>query len=512
MPFDHTKLSIYTVPQLIDFLKNGEVTFEELQQLGLPWFKQEEIRKFLEERDFWEAAKTSEQGIENYLKTYPGGFYVADAEDARRALKEEAIWGWASRTNTAEAFRTYLADYPSGAHAIDAEMSIKMLSRQEEELKEALFEDMKNNPWDYTHDKMRQLYNGVSLTPEQVQFLSNQTDVFSRFIRNGMRITHADLVEHGVVPGEVTQIEVTSPEFSMPQTQIKELGEFPTERTDVFFLGVPRSGKSSVLSGIIYQLWKDGFAGYVPHLVNGYDPCLAYYQGLIRAVATKKPPLPTATDTVSFMKIDMVKGREVSELTIVEMAGEAFKRAATKISGENRSQSEVWTELGAEKCLRSRNRKVLFFVLDYSAVRGINPQCTAFDQLQILESSLMTLCNDGPDPANPTKGCTMSRVETVSILVTKSDLMGVSSVQERLNEARNYMMANFRNFMNQLSRAARKFGCNSANNYEPYFLTFSLGDFYVGNTFVFNPVDSREIIQFIHTITPTKSLRRFGIF
>lgn len=511
MPFDHTKLSIYTVLQLIEFIKNGEVTFEELQQLGLPYFKQEEIRKFLAEQQEWEMAKTSEKGIDDYLANHPGGFFVDEAKAARAALKEDAVWGWACRTNTASAYTTYLADYPSGKYSFDAEMNIKTLKREEDELKEQLFEDMKQHPWEYTWEKMRNLYNGVSLTPDQIDFLNRQGDVYSRFVLKGMRITHDDLVEHGVVPRDVTQIEVTSPEFSMPQTNIENLGDFPQDRTDVFFLGVPRSGKSSVLSGVIYQLWKDGFAGYVPQIVNGYDPCMSYYQGLIRAAASKKPPVGTATDTVSFMKIDLVKGREKSELTIVEMAGEAFKKAATRIS--DNSQAGVWKELGAEKCLRSTNKKVLFFVLDYSSIRGINPMCTAFDQLEILESSLRTLCNDGPDERNPSRNCTMSKVETVTILVTKSDLMGSNlTVQQRLAAAQRYMSEHFRNFMNELMRVSKKFGCNSANNYEPYFMTFSLGDFYVGNTFVFNPADSRQIIDFIHTITPTRRIGGFNLF
>lgn len=511
MPFDHTKLSIYTVLQLIEFIKNGEVTFEELQQLGLPYFKQEEIRKFLAEQQEWEAAKTSEQGIKDYLTKYPNGHYLDEANAARAALKEDAVWGWACRTNTASAYTTYLADYPTGKYSFDAEMNIKTMRREEDELKESLFEDMKQHPWDYTWEKMRNLYSGSSLTPDQITFLNSQGDVYSRFIAKGLKITHDELVEYGVVPREVTQIEVTTPEFTIPPTKIEDLGEFPRDRTDVFFLGVPRSGKSSVLSGLIYQLWKDGFAGYVPQIVNGYDPCMAYYQGLIRATATKKPPVPTATDTVSFMKIDLVKGREKSELTIVEMAGEAFRQAATKIASP--SQAGVWKELGAEKCLRSTNKKVLFFVLDYSAIRGINPMCTAFDQLQILNSALTTLCNDGPDPNRPSRNCTMSKVETVTILVTKSDLMGSNlTVQQRLEEAKRYMSVHFRNFMNQLMLVSREFGCNSANNYQPYFMTFSLGDFYVGNTFVFNPTDSRQIIDFIHTITPTRRIGGFTLF
>ncbi|MCM1520069.1 MAG: hypothetical protein NC098_04730 [Lachnoclostridium sp.] len=500
------------MPQLIEFMKSGEVTFEELQQLGLPYFKQDEIRKFLAEKDIWEAAKMTQEGINNYLATYPNGFFVDEAGAAMTAAKEEGVWQWACDEDNVAAYKRYLSKYPTGKYAIKAEMRIEELEEIEKNLKEEIFNDMRENFWNYSYMKMRQLYNPQPLTPEQKDFLASQDDAYSRFVANGLKLTHQDLIDNGVVPEGVTQSEVSSPEFTMPATKIEELGMFPKDRTDIFFLGVPRSGKSSVLSGVIYQLWRDGFAGYEPQLVNGVDPCMAYYQGLIRAVATKKPPVGTATDTVSFMKIDLVHGKRRNKLTIVEMAGEAFKRAAERIAKGNGNQEEVWKELGAEQCLRSKNQKMLFFVLDYSAVKGINEACSAFDQLEILESALRTLSTDGPDPQNPRKGCTMSRVETVAVLVTKSDLMQQSTVQGRLAEARAYMEDNFKNFMRELMDMSREFGCNRVNDYRPYFLTFSLGNFYVGNTVVFNPDDSKRIIDFIRTATPSESIDRFRFF
>ncbi len=517
MPFDHTKLSIYTVPQLIEFIKNGEVTFEELQQLGLPYYKQEEIRKFLAEQEEWEVAKTTEKGIADYLANHPNGYFVDEANVARAALKEDAVWSWACDGGTVQAYEMYLEDYPSGKHVTEAEMNIKLLRKAELKLKEDLFEDMKANPWNYTHDKMRNLYNGVTnLTQDQIAFLKGENDIYSQFVLKGMRITHQELIEHGVVPECVTQRDVITPEFTIAQTNIDRLGEYPKDRTDVFFLGVPRSGKSSVLSGMLYQLWKQGSSGYIPQLVNGIDPCVEYYDGLRDAVAMKKPPVPTATDTISFMKINFVIGSEISKVTIVEMAGEAFRRAAKKIKGEtfgNVSESGVWKELGAEKCLRSNNKKVLFFVLDYAATQGINPMCTAQEQLSVLESALRTFCYDGPDPANPRKGCTMSKVLSVTILITKSDLMGKElTPNERNQEAVRYMEENFKNFMRTLVDESKNFGCNKATKFMPHILTFSLGDFYVGNTYVFDPTDSIRLINHIHRITPTETTKLFGLF
>ncbi len=106
----------------------------------------------------------------------------------------------------------------------------------------------------------------------------------------------------------------------------------------------------------------------------------------------------------------------------------------------------------------------------------------------------------------------MSRVETVAIILTKSDLMGKDNINERMAEAQRYLTTNFRAFLKDLEMTCKQHGCNKANDYKLYFLTFSLGKFFVGNSFEFDPRDSREIINFIKTVTPSRSVKRFGIF
>ncbi|MBD5203203.1 MAG: hypothetical protein HDR83_01920 [Bacteroides sp.] len=511
MPFDPNNISLYSITDLIGFINSGEVTFDELRQIGVNYLVQDQIRKFLAEKDIWAMARQSRQGIDDYLAKYPDGFFVGEADMARAQLEDDETWRWAESRNTPQSYRTYLNRYPQGAHSFDAKMNIDMLEAELVELKAELFADMKESPWKYRADDMRNFYNGVDLGDDNVRnYLQSQGGIGARFLLKGMTITHQDLIDNGVVPESFTQTDVMSPEFSMPQTKIDLLGDYPRDRTDVFFLGVPRSGKSSVLAGMLYQLRLDGNGRYVPHMVDGIDPCMAYYNGLIRSVGTKKPPVGTATDTVSFMQIEINDGRRQNDLSIVEMAGEAFQSAANRIS--DTSMRGVWEQLGAETILRNDNRKMLFFVLDYSTIKGINQQCTEQDQLLTLESALRTLCYDGPNPSRPQEGCTMSRVETVAIILTKSDLMGKATVAERMAEAQRYLTTNFRAFLKDLEMTCKQYGCNKANDYRLYFLTFSLGNFYVGNTFEFNPTDSREIINFIKTVTPSRSVKRFGIF
>lgn len=472
--FDPFKVNSYTKEELMEFLTSKTVEFEDLQQSGLNYKMQNEIREFI--------AKGKEQ-----------------------EEKEAREWKMVSRGKTLEDYLLYLdnwKDNPYGIHVDDAEWEIEKIRRQSEGLKRALLEDMKMNPWRYRQEEMRNLFNGIDLSNEGVcEFLEEQDDPMSRFLLTGSKLSFADLVDSGVVPADIKKSDIMAVDYQMPATQVKDMGEFPSERTDVYFLGVPRSGKSSVLAGIIYTLWKKGLAGYEPSLVDGKDPSQGYYQGLIRAISTKKPPQGTAIDTVSFMKLNIRNNRENrrNPVTMVEISGESFRQLALK----HTLGADAWKQLGATKCISNNNRKCLFFVLDYSVIseKNLNGDTRAIDQQMALESSLDVFLCDGPNPKDPSRGCTMSKVDTVAIIMTKSDLMDVDTQEERLDVAEDYIRDNFLNFMNNLQDNCKKFGINKANSNRPYILAFSLGRFTVGNTVLYNSTDSDAIIDFISHAT-----------
>lgn len=485
MEFDPRAVNGYTLEQLIDFINNGKVTFAQLQSCGLNWEMQEKLKKWL--------------------------------DDIKRLKQEaEAEFKAACDINTAKAFEYFIGKYESYDFLRDlvtqARMRRQLILDDDIRKREALLEDMQHSPWKYTADVMRILFEGVS--SDQMEIIRNTNSVDSTirdFVLSGMQLQYQDLLEKGIIPESVSQKDICEPDFSLPQTNVEELGDFPTDRTDVYFFGVPRSGKSSVLSGIMYKLYSKGQAAYEPHFVDGVDPCARYYRGLIQAMASKKPPVSTARDAISFVKLNIRNEKRRNEITIVELSGEAFNNISRgHESGEER---EVWKELGATKCLNSSNRKCLFFIVDYSVVRGLDgAYCANMQQSLILNDALRVFCYDGPNPQKPQVGCTMSKVDTVAIIMTKCDLMNARNRNDRLDEAERYIEDSFSAFANDLAAACKKFGINRSNDYMPYILTFSLGKFYVGNTVVFNGEDSDEIIKFISSVTKSVKNERTNFF
>ena len=214
-------------------------------------------------------------------------------------------------------------------------------------------------------------------------------------------------------------------------------------------------------------------------------------------------------DNISFMKFELKLDNRCNKLNFVEIGGEAFAQAyRTGLRG-----AAAWGELGAGTCLQVNNRKCLFFILDYSLAAGINQSSTETEQAQILTTALTILSTDGTGN-NYSKNCTLSKVDTVAVIVTKSDLMGTDDRDERMKIANRYVAENFAAFMTALTKMCKNFGINSNAGYRPYIMPFSLGKFLIGNTYIYDPTDSEKIVEFISATTQGNNIsiwdRLFG--
>lgn len=471
MSFNPIQINSYTIDELKAFLDEG-YSMEDFQMAGLFWEKQEQLRVFIQQKALLEQ-------------------------------QEESIWSQAVQTDTEEAYQLYLTKYPTGKHVLAAELAINTIRQRKVQYEKDLKEEMIKETYLYSSNVMEQL---LGITSYQDNSSQNPSEMraWQRFLRQHLHIDYQWLFDNDILPLARPDLKrsITKPDFQLPQLKIEELGPFPTDRTDVYFLGMPRSGKSCVLSGIINAMDSRGVVHYDPQFnEEGKDNCNKYYNGLIRSINEHKVPMSTGDETISFMKLD-VGGRNVKKnrITMVELSGEAFNR----ISERNMTGENVWKELGAGQCLKNNNDKLLFFLVDYLTISGHNPRFTPYDQEEKLKDALTVLTSDGPGVSGKprTVGCTLSKVKTVAVIVTKSDLMpDATTAAERADIAMSILNSNYTSFMNNLADFCEQFGINKANHYLPYVLTFSLGNFYVGNTVDYIPDDSITLVEFIRDST-----------
>ena len=491
MPFDFHKVHSYSVEELFGFVQNSEVTFQELQQLGLHYSKQHELKQLIDnweitvqkESDDWQKTSTSAMQFENF-KNYRGAI---------------------------NAYNNYLKNWENVTihpQPLHIQMSQVEISRLQEEvgntigiLKKELLDDMRKRPDKYSPVIMRYILGLIIPNPEELD-----NSPAGKFLAAGLSLSMNDLVEGGVLPNDpCLMTSITKDVWSVPQLQMKELGHFPSDRNDVFFMGVKGSGKTCALAGIINELYRSGEVTYQPQInENGQDLCQEYYYDLIRAVRNNKALAPTATDTICFMKLDVGRRRE-KELTMVEMSGEAFSNLSQAYSAR-----DVWEQMGASTCLGNNNDKVLCFLVDYSRVVDGGRQD---EQDLALDKAVTVLANDGPNPNNPSRGCTLSKVRTVAIVVTKSDLMGADlTYEQRETVAKQYILENLSSFVGTLKLECQRHNINAPAHNQVYVFPFSLGDFYVGQTLQFKNEDSARFISFLKDATNSRRRSIAGLF
>lgn len=481
--FNPTIFYTYSVEQLFDFIQRKEVSFEELQELGLPYDKQKALKTLI---DTWVDTCAEEE--EDFKQACKKATICENLENYKGAIDKYEVYldKWKNRT-----------PHPHPDHITYCEEEIIRLKESIgvgfNKLKQNLLRDMQERAWHYSPLLMRYLLGKTSVDPED---LENDSSPAGKFLASGQTLTMDDLVEAGLIPGRnpVLQKSVCENFFKLPTLPIEELGDFPKDRTDVYMMGVKGSGKTCALAGIIKQLFDSGEVVYRPQFNSLHqDLCQEYYYKLIEGVRHFKAFEPTPIDTVSFMKLDIGKDKR-KPLTFVEMAGEAFYSMADAFA------RDTWEKLGAKKCLDNTNDKVLCFFVDYKNVisQDLNDS-NQQDQDIVLSRALMVLSNDGPDINHPERGCTMSRVKTLAIVVTKSDLMGPNlSFEEREAIAKEYVQTNLCSFVSSLKEQCKIHNINQAAGNEVYVFPYSLGEFYVGQSVQFKPEDSERFVKFLY--------------
>lgn len=126
-------VEMYTADELIEYIKSGIVTFEELCEETDGCFPAS-VRKTVEQKlagsedDDWHTAKDSKdiEALEKYLSSYPDGLHRDEARSLIRQIQEannrtESLNTWDSVDKTSiSSLRKYCEDYPDDIHVTEA--------------------------------------------------------------------------------------------------------------------------------------------------------------------------------------------------------------------------------------------------------------------------------------------------------------------------------------------------------------------------------------------------------
>ena len=415
--------NIHRIPteELISFVLAGDISLEEMQATGkLEHEKQLEIKEA-----------------------------IVKKEEKQR--KETELWEDCKSANTIGKYEAYLAVYPDGRYDAQAKLAIHEIKDRYRKEKESLIHSLKTSK--------------VEVNIEELE----------RYFKSG-QLTEHDLMEAGIIPREKLELFMNPPTFHTSQLTWKDLPDLPENRTDVFFLGVPRSGKSSVLSGLLRTMDKDWDLWIDTDNAQGKK----YSDELIKLAKLGYVPEPTSTDvdTVNFISADIKHNNTTYPFNFIEMSGEYFKKAY--------DNNDIDGTIGAKGYLSNNNRKIIYMFIDYQKEIGGIDINELGDQGAVLASVLDLLEKDG----------TLEKTDSLQIIVTKSDKMPVVNRSDRSQHVLEFLKENHRSLLNRIKSLAEKYNWNVINEEAKVLIhPFSLGKFYLGKTYDFDSQDSNKLIE-----------------
>ena len=410
--------------------------------------------------------KENVQQLQDYKVLFPKGKYVGEANARLNAIVE---WNRVRDSDDIIVVFNYIHNNPKSPYKNEAELLFMKLKQREIDI-------MRHEPNRYEVSRLQDL------------------------VKLGIFTEH-DLISKGVMTENVwntlNSIDVKKDLPDIYEAMQHSEAECPEGFTDVYFFGIPSTGKTCVLMGLscTSSLQVNLASSGAP-----YVEALRQYTDYGMTVPhTPGDFVTTLKATISEKKDDMVIKHNVN---LVEMSGEEFAFGITNNEAREFSFEEMGT--GVTELLRNDNRKVFFLIIDPTTnIVRFNREYDEYDEQTgekihklkyavVNQKILMQkIVNIFQDPANSD---IMKKVDSIHIIVTKADTLG--EPLQRDDKALEVFNKNYgMNIVPPLVDVCRDYNINSNSNYRPKLFTFSLGTFYVGGLYEYEETDSDKLVN-----------------
>ena len=270
---------------------------------------------------------------------------------------------------------------------------------------------------------------------------------------------------------------------------------------DVYFWGLPSSGKTCILQGLLStsSLWGNlaSSSGSYAEALQQYTDC-----GIVSP--------RTLDDSVTTLKTTIITDGHTPikyNVNFVEMSGHHI----LDMVEDNSEHSKEENNSDITNLLHNDNRKVFFLIIDPTINNiKLNREYDEYDEqtgekihrLKYVVFNqkifMQQIVNIFQAPANSD---IMRKVDSIHIIITKADTFGERL--QRGEKALNYFNDHYGiNVTQPLVDLCKKYNINCNSNYRPKLFTFSLGKFYVGGLYEYDPIDSELLINTITAIVP----------
>ena len=484
-------VDMYSADELVGYIKSGIVTFDELCNDTDGCFpasvRKDVERKIAESEELdWTNARSSRsiEVLEKYLSTYPEGSHRDEARSLIRSLQETEVrkasakaWDSVDK-NSIPDLRCFCKDYPDDPHCIEAKRLIIKLRRDDIIGFDiyALVKRIKNIQADKavinTDDEIYKtivgyLDSGKINHSDLMDMLKTDNNILRASVVNMLLdngyLEYDDFKTIGIntafirhlVNGETTQ------GFAIP----RKLDKINKLSTEIYFWGIPSSGKSCALGAILSVAGN----GHVAKSMSQDNDCQGYgYMTRLAALFksnNRVGTLPEGTSIYSTyeMGFDLEdENNAVHPLTCIDLAGELVRCMYKSDANENMSDDEMDALDTLTRVLidnRTKNRKIHFFVLEYGAddrkYEGLTQSVYLDGALRYIERT----------------GIFKDDTDVIYLMITKVDKANAGKGQ-LASILREYISETYGGFYNGLVKICRDCEINNGN---VEIVPFSLG-------------------------------------
>ena len=242
-------------------------------------------------------------------------------------------------------------------------------------------------------------------------------------------ITRSDLYSIGCNDDFIDRLMMFDVDLATVFPKQHELPPLRKEATDVYFLGMRGSGKSTMLASFFSYTNNAGVLRNVPDNSFGNK----YKNQLNLGMAAGHLPNSTPSEFINYVAVDLrYEGRkEFQALNFLDMAGEKIRAVVNGGIAEFQ---------GYKDYLENNNDKVLIFVIDFFG----NNRIKCLDQDQHLQEILALL----------KKFNVLRRTDAVYLILTKADLFPEANKQKFCDD---YISKNYKNFLQACKEAKDEF-------------------------------------------------------
>lgn len=346
--------------------------------------------------------------------------------------------------------------------------------------------------------KSRNLYRFVKKLIEEGQLdretlkalLSNNHNLIdpetARSLLNEGFISEDDLLECDIDSQYIDLLFEEEPIDPADGSDFRAIETIAPGATEVFFWGMPASGKSCALGAVMSIANNNGSDIMKQHPCQGGD----YMSRLSQVFGSEGTytflPAGTAIQNTYEMRFSIIRDQKEHPLALIDLSGELFRclyKQYTNIvlNEDEKAAFSILNNILVEHA--SANRKIHFFVIEYGAESQMVDGLKQDKYLQRAADYLDRL------------GVFDEYTDAIYIILTKADKAGEFDSREReIEHFQNYMSKNYNGFYWALQDMCEK---HSINGGILEFVPFSIGDVCMRRLCHFDSTSAREILDYI---------------